>query len=126
MSAIAMRRLTIAAGLCILGTLVYLYWSEGPARVHWVTIATQVPCLIGLSALAWVAEGLHWKKRLAIGAGLIAIIAAAGSYLDGIVIAALIPFHPIYFILAFFSFLVEGILLLLLTWLIDRALNLEG
>lgn len=121
-----MRRLTIAAGLCILGTLVYLYWSEGPARVHWVTIATQVPCLIGLSALAWVAEGLHWKKRLAIGAGLIAIIAAAGSYLDGIVIAALIPFHPIYFILAFFSFLVEGILLLLLTWLIDRALNLEG
>ena len=117
-----MRRLAIATVLCALGILAYLHWSECPARVHWMTLPTHVIYLLAISAAAWLWK-LGWKQRLVVGVGLTVIAAVVGSYLDGRVIAALTQFHPIYLILAALTFLFEGALLLLATWLIDHALR---
>lgn len=117
-----MRRLTITAVLCALGILVYLHWSEGPARVHWATISVQAVYLIAINAVAWLGK-LRWKRRVAICIGLAAFTAAVGSYLDGRVIAALSPFHPVYLMLAFLGLLLEGSFFLSAVWLIDRALG---
>jgi hypothetical protein len=115
-----MRRLAIAAVLCSLGVLAYLYVSEGPARVHWVTIPTHSVFLLGLSVAAWLGR-LPWKQRFAVCVGWTAAAASLGTYVDSWVIAVLNPLHPIYFGMAFLAFALEGSLLLLCSRLVDRA-----
>jgi hypothetical protein len=116
-----MRRLTIATILCILGVCAYLHWSEGPAKVHGVTILTNAIFLFGLCAAAWLGP-LNRKWRFAACATWTALAAALGPILDSNVISAMVPLHPIYFLQAFLFFAIEGASFLLCVWLADRGL----
>ncbi|HSG40194.1 MAG TPA: hypothetical protein VLE27_11195, partial [Thermoanaerobaculia bacterium] len=116
------RKLVIAMVLLSLGGIAYLLLSRGPSRVQIVTIPLQLGFLFSISFVAWE-PALGRRKRLLALFGIILVSSIVGIYLDSLVIRIFSALHPIQFLLGFVAFLIEGIVFLGLTWLIDHGLS---
>lgn len=89
-------------------------------RVHIVTVPVQLVYLLSISYLAWAAP-LRLRARFVASFGTVLVMSAVSTYLDSFVIMALRPLHPMYFLMGFVGFLIEGLLFLSVTWLVDRG-----
>ena len=116
------RKLVVASVLFVLGALVYLFLSRGPVRVQAVTVPVQLVYLLSISYLTWV-PSLRRRARVVALLGTVAVMSAVSTWIDSLVIMALRPLHPVYFLIGLIGFLIEGLLFLGLTWLIDRGLE---
>lgn len=116
------RKIVVAFTLYLLGVLAYLLFSRGPLRVHVVTVFVQFLYVISISCIAWLAP-IGFGLRVVTLLGTVATISAFSTWMDSLVIMALRPLHPAYFAIGFVAFLIEGLLLLGLTWSIDRAIE---
>jgi hypothetical protein len=116
------RRIIIASVLFVIGTLVYLSLSRGPMRVQLATVPVQLVYLLSISCLAWVAP-LGTRGRLGALLGTVFVMSTLSTILDSFVIMALRPLHPVYFATGFLGFLIEGLLFLGLTWLVDCGIE---
>lgn len=115
------RRIAIALVASLLGVILYLYLSRGPRMVQFATVSVHLPFLLGV---AWVA----WRPTLSVGRRalgiflLVALSSTASVFVDSLVIKALSPLHPIYFVLGLLGFSIEACLFLGCIWLIDRGI----
>ena len=116
------RKLLVAAVLLFLGTLAYLLLSRGPSRVHVVTVPLQVCFLASLSIVAWVPKISLLKRILAL-LGIVLVFSVIGTYLDSLVVRVFYPLHPVQFLIGFVAFLIEAVVFLCATWVVDLGVN---
>lgn len=116
------RRIAIATVLSVVTLVAYMMLSDGPPRVHIVTIPVQMVFLFLISFVFWVLDMGRWKRFLLL-LGVIVVTSAVATYLDSKVIRAIFPLHPIHFAVGLVGFLCEATLFLFLTWLIDRGVG---
>lgn len=116
------RKLFVAAVLLVLGTLAYLLLSRGPSRVHVITVPLQLCFLSSLSLVAWKPK-ISRLMRLMVLLITVLVFSIVGTYLDSLVIRVFSPLHPIQFLLGFVAFLIEAVVFLAATWIIDLGVN---
>jgi hypothetical protein len=118
------RKLVISAILFVIATVIYLSVSDGPFQAHAVTVPVQFLFLAGVSYAAWVLTKTRRWPRILVLIGIVALGSAVAICMDSLVIMALRPLHPLYFVTGFAAFLAEAFLFLGAVWLIDRVLDL--
>lgn len=118
------RRIFIALGLYFLGALGYFLLSRSSVEVRMITALEHLLLVLSVSVIFWL-QRISLLRRFLIVIGIVLLFSVAFTYLDVFFIGAIIPLHPIYFLMAFVSFLCEAFAFLGLAWLIDRGLVMK-
>lgn len=111
------RRFSIALVLCTLGSIGYRFLSQGPLRVQLVAVPIHLTFLLTLS---W----FFWSRRLRLRFPILVLVcmvfSTLSTVLDSFVIDALRPLHVLHFLVGFAGFLFEAVVVISVTWLLDR------
>lgn len=86
----------IALGLFAVGTVVYFWSSDAPARVHFVTVPLQLLFLVGGVGLA-SHQSLRPLVRFLLCLAFVALFAVVWSYSISLVVLKVEPFYPGFF-----------------------------
>lgn len=114
------RPVAFALFLYILGAGFYFALSRGPLQVQLVTAPVQFLLLVGSVMIVW-SQALGRLGRALSLVCFVAFVAAMDSWLSSRVIAALIPFHMLYFLTTVAAFLAEVLFFVAVVWSLDRV-----